>query len=194
MKRSLTNMKKIISFLVLILMTIIAGCEDNYYDQTCRGNYIITNKNQIKSLIRCSVLNGDIIIEGTNLENLNGLVMLRSVSNLYIENNLLLNNMAGLNNLLSIKGNVVIRNNDSLKIFTGFSLLRLVEGELIIDGNDSLISLAGFHNLSSVGSTVSIYNNIDLPPCEVQNFLDQLGDRSQMNDSIYGNTGIKECN
>lgn len=185
-------MKKIIGSLILILSIIALGCNENEL-KTCSGDYVITQKSQLNSLLYCSEITGDLTIEGTSLTELSGLNMLRTVSNLIIQDNPSLINLVALNNLISIDKNLVIRNNDSLQVFGGLRLLNRVNGELVIEDNDSLLNLDDIDKLLMIGNSLSIQNNINLADCEIDKFLDRLGNRSSEDDIISGNNSTRTC-
>jgi hypothetical protein len=96
----------------------------------------------------CTEIDGDVLISGNGISNLNGLAV-----------------------LTSIFGNLVIYGNDSLISLTGLDNLNTIEGDLQIGssaqgignwGNPALTSLTGLEGLISVGGNLRIYRNIAL--------------------------------
>lgn len=107
------------------------------------GDYYFTSQSEIDSFqldySGCSVLNGLVWIEGTDISEL-----------------------TGLNIIDSINGTIIIEFNNSLPALYGLENLHYVAGNLDIFGNDSLISLEGLNNLSFIGESLWIkYNALD---------------------------------
>ena len=116
----------------------------------------------------CSQILGDVVIRGTDINNLEGLNLIISIGgNLLVESNDLLTNLTGLENLQNISGSLLIGNfyfgsypyctgNPSLTSLEGLNGLLQVEGSMKIYCNNNLSNLTGFENLTSVGGDVTI--------------------------------------
>ena len=133
----------------------------------------------------CSIIEGDVMISGIDITNLNGLneiteiqgslsilanFNLNNISGLtnlsiiggyfkFRSNNILIN-MQGLNNLSSVSGYVEIEDNDNLSTLQGLENLTYIGGDFIVFFNDHLLNLEGINNLSFIGERLLIsYNN-----------------------------------
>ena len=119
----------------------------------------------------CQEIEGDVIIDGNNITNLNGLNAITSFQgNLCIRNNDSLANLSGLDNLISVGGNVLIAGNPVMSNLSALDNLTYIPGDLEIGayynqnfhGNPSLINLAGFDNLDSIGGSLHFFLNSSL--------------------------------
>lgn len=130
----------------------------------------------------CSIILGDVKIQGDDIINLNGLNGLTSCwGDLLIQNNVSLFNLSGLDSLTSIAGHLSIINNDFLSDFVGLNNLTAIDGHLAIKSNNAMTSLSGLDNLTSIEGSLMIYNN---------NALTSLTGLDNVN-SIKGNFKIK---
>jgi hypothetical protein len=132
----------------------------------------------------CTEIIGDLIIEGTGITNLNGLIVLNSIQGtLWIKNNpelislagldsltsvgedlrILENdyitNLSGLGNLVYVGDRIMISSNDALSDFSGMDKLIETQGLLVIYNNDALINLNGLDSLKHVGGSLQITFN-----------------------------------
>ncbi|MCU0370238.1 MAG: T9SS type A sorting domain-containing protein [Bacteroidales bacterium] len=142
---------------------IAAGCG---IPMTCLpyGNYYFFNQNDIDEFQAdypdCTDLQGDVIISGIDILNLNGLSTIQSIGgNLNITENNVLSNLNGLDSISFIGGDLQVSDNDSLPDMSGMGGLSFVGGNIFIGYNYSLSSIAGFDNLTSVNEGLSIYTN-----------------------------------
>lgn len=116
----------------------------------------------------CSVIRGNVVINGDDIINLNGLTSLSLIEgDLKILDNNCLTTLAGLNNVTGIGGDLIIAENDVLSNLTGLDNLNSVGDSLLIghwdyDGNPALISISALKNLVSIGSTLTLYENESL--------------------------------
>jgi len=129
----------------------------------------------------CNNLNGNVIIRGNNIRYLSGLNNISSIekdlrigSGWYGGNDSLVD-LAGLNNLTTIGGNLSIDANDMLLSLTGLNNLDSVGGRLNIYGNNQLSSLTGLENLVYIGESLNIHNTIKLEDLSGLNNLNYLG-------------------
>nr|NQU89681.1 T9SS type A sorting domain-containing protein [Bacteroidota bacterium] len=114
----------------------------------------------------CTEIEGDVIIEGNTIWNLNGLSILTAVyGNLSIGDylgNPSLTDISGLSNLITVGGTLKIWRNSNLANLFAMQNVTFVGGDLIIYVNDGLFDLSGLDNLNAVGGTISIMFNAGL--------------------------------
>ena len=121
----------------------------------------------------CSVIEGDVLIHGDNINNLNGLIVLDSIYGLLrIVDNPLLENLNGLNNLTMISddgwGGLDIWENASLNNFEGLESLIMIGGHFSVASNPNLSTFSGLDSLNSIGDsyfemgTLEIIGNLTL--------------------------------
>ncbi|MDP3444048.1 MAG: hypothetical protein Q8T08_14425, partial [Ignavibacteria bacterium] len=104
----------------------------------------------------CNEIEGNVLIEGTSINNLNGLSVLASIGgDLVISGNDSLTSLSGIDNLASIGGNLNIAYN-ALTNIEGLDNLISIGGDLIIARNNALTSLSGINNLASIGGDLDI--------------------------------------
>jgi len=100
----------------------------------------------------CIEVEGDVIIDGDDINNLNGLNVLTSIEgDLSIYSNPLLTSLSGLEGLSSIGGHLSIKLNDALLNLIGLDNLTFIGSFLNIEDNNSLASLQGLNSLSTIG-------------------------------------------
>jgi len=105
----------------------------------------------------CETILGDLIIEGEDITNLDGLSNLTAiVGNLYIESNPLLNNLEGLSGITMIGDSLLIEYNSLLNNLEGLSNLTTVGGSLFIEHNPLLNNLDALSNLTTIGRSLSV--------------------------------------
>jgi len=169
-------MKPIIStFVIVFLLGYIS------YSQSCLPYGIsLTTQSQIDNFQtdypNCTEIEGDVIIKGDDIINLNGLIVLTTIGgDLQIGGTdwatsyTILTNLTGLNNLASIGGNLIIQYNNSLQNLDGFQNLVSIGGDLTIDMNPSLINISGLSNLDTVNiDDITISFNGALAECAIQ--------------------------
>jgi hypothetical protein len=173
------------------------------------GNYYFLTQSEIDSFPsnypNCTDLEGFVMITD-DIYNLNGLSAVSSISgdlrigywpewwgtwhlkdlaglenlsfidgNLYICSNSELNSLAGLENLTSIGGSLTIFDNDSLNSVSELLSLNSIGTELYLNYNSVLESLSGLDNIDADSMTdLYIYNNHLLTTCEVLCVCDYL--------------------
>jgi len=158
-------MKKIVFF---IAITIISCSRAT--GQSCLPQGItFTSQAQINNFQAnypgCTIIEGNVTIQGDGISNLNGLSVLTSIGGyLGIFNNAILTNLIGLGNLASIGGSLLIGDyntygNPVLINLTGLENLTSVGGNIWVIGNNSLTSLTGLNNLTAIGGNLQIGGN-----------------------------------
>ena len=118
----------------------------------------------------CEVVEGDLIIEGAGIQNLDALSQLKQVKgDLRVRNNANLICLSGLDFIQDIFGDVIIENNDLLVDLNGLGRWRTgTSGALIqIKDNDNLVGLFGLENLLTNGMIADIQLNPKLTYCAV---------------------------
>lgn len=185
-------MKKVYVLLTGLLLSITV------LSQNCIPDYIwFTMQAQIDSFQvnypGCTEIEGDVLIHGSGITNLNGLHVLTAVGgDLEIQTVIYLTSLTGLNQLTSIGGNLNIEDNDVLPNLIGLEGLTAIGGDLIITYNNVLTSLEGLDNLSA-GSIKNLYihNNFSLTNCDAQNFCEYLSGPNGLVEIYYNAEG---CN
>ena len=106
----------------------------------------------------CTVIEGNVLISGGNITNLNGLIVLTAIGgDLWFEVNPLLSSLTGLDNLESVGGFVFLNNNLDLTDLTGLGNLVSIGGYLNVYMMNSLSSLSGLNNLTTIGGYLKFY-------------------------------------
>ena len=110
----------------------------------------------------CTEIEGDVVIGGEDIANLNGLSVLTSIGGgLVIRWNPALTNLTGLDNVTSIGGYLWIGYNP-LTNLTGLEGLTSIGGEVFISNSSALTSLTGLDNVTSIGGYLKIFANYAL--------------------------------
>jgi hypothetical protein len=183
-------MKKIFVFLVLALVF------KNIFAQGCLPNGIVfTSQQQIDNFNTnypgCTVIQGDVRVQGANITNLNGLNVLTSIQGgMFIVFNDLLASFNGLENLTSVGGGVTLDYNNPVTSLSGLENLASIGGWLGIGYNMHLSSLTGLENLTTLGGGLSIANNDILASLLA---LQSLESASINNLMIVNNPSLSRC-
>jgi len=143
----------------------------------------------------CTEIEGDVVISGNDISNLDSLMALISIGgNLFIGNlesgNPILASITGLSNLTSVGDNFVLYNNPSLINLEGLESLFFIGGDLWIDYNSSLESLHGLENSDlEIFEDLNISNNSSLSYCHIINICQYIADPSgsiSIGNNLYG--------
>ncbi len=211
-------MKKIYTLFVALFFVIIVSA------QPCPDSLYLTSQAQVDSFQilypNCTEIEGDVVIIGDDITNLNGLNALTSVGGgllignyqyggndsltsltgldnvtsvggvLYIWGNAALSSLTGLDNVTSVGGVLWIRDNDALSSLAGLDNVTSVGEDLYIGDNGDLSSLAGLDNVTSVGGGLIIYINAALSSLTG---LDNINADSIEDLDIYGNQLLSSC-
>ena len=116
----------------------------------------------------CTEIEGDVRIEGNDITNLNGLSVLTSIGGyLYIgrwypQCNPVLTSLTGLDNVISIGGDIRIWSNEALTSLSGLGNVTFIGGDLWIRHNYALTSLTGLDNVTSIWRSLLIESNFTL--------------------------------
>jgi len=167
----------------------------------------------------CTEIEGNMIINGEDINNLNGLEMINTVGgelfigyygwagnpeltdlsglenlhiiqgSLHMINNISLNNLSGLDGLIEIGGHLYISNN-TITNFEGINNLMTIGGSLVIDDNYYLSSLSGLSSLNSIGNDLKITSNPVLSSLEG---LNNINPSSITSLEIKHNSSLSNC-
>jgi hypothetical protein len=156
-------MKKVIVTTALFLLFVSASSQPclpegiNFESQAQIDNFQINYPG-------CTIIEGDVIIEGDDISNLSALNVLTSIQGDlkigYPFGNAILFSLAGLENITEIGGRLIIEDNNLLEDLNGLSGLVSIGGMLQVTGNDMIVDFNGLNNLSSIGgSLVAVAND-----------------------------------
>ena len=138
-----------------------AQCTDIYIELTSQEDVdnFVTNYG-------CTVLEGDLFIDGTDIVNLNGLSSITSIGDdLLITDNVALGNIDGLNNLTFVGGNLSISSNGNLPNTNGLSNLQTIGGNLVLDESPTDYVFAGLETIEgSFNNLEGLASNTDALP------------------------------
>ncbi len=191
-------MKKL-SFITVIL----TFCFVSAFSQACPDSLYLTSQAQIDSFQinypSCSEIEGSVIISGSDITNLLGLMELTSIGGdlligtMYYYGNPYLINLSGLNNLTSIGGRLLIIDNHALTSLSGLDNVTSIGGDLSIKFNNALTSLAGLDNVTFIGGNVDIMWNEALTNLTGLNNLTSIGDYLSIrnNDALTSLSGLE---
>ena len=170
------------------------GCKD------LEGNLLISGDSleNLESLIGLSSISGGLFVLRTkSLVNFQGLDSLTSIGNALIvgdwgDGNHSIENFKGLENLTSVGDIVNVFKNNSLTDFTGLNSLKSAY-YFHIAGNENLISLEGLESLDSLYYSLSIGSNNMLSDLTALNNLRYVGTYISIenNDSLKSLAGIE---
>ena len=208
-------MKKIILVTLLLLVNQVI-----LISQPCLPDGItFTTQEQIDDFQDnypgCSEIEGDLIISGSEISNLNGLTSISSIGGslliylnfslssldglnnltfiggyISIDYNVELTSLEGLENLTSIGGYLSIFSNSALSGLNMLNSLTTIGGYLNIITNESLESLSGLENLTLISGGIFIYDNLSLTNL---NGLENVNTDSLDYVSIWDNTSLAVC-
>lgn len=144
------------------------------------GNYYFLTQTDIDNFQinfpGCIELEGKITIHGDTITNLAGLNQVLSIiGNLEIMNCSGLTSLAGLENLINIGGDLKINDNNTMASLTGLSSLSSIGGNLNLLYNDVLVNFSGLENLQSIGGSMGVHENNQLLSMSGLENLDSIG-------------------
>jgi hypothetical protein len=155
-------MKKLLLFCLSSFISVILIA------QSCLPDGItFSSQDQINSFQAnypgCTEIEGDVVISGNNITNLNGLNVLTSIQGyVWIYENGALTGLNGLEGLTSIGEFLEISYNPALTSLAGMEGLTSVGGNIWVSDNASLVSMNGFEGLTSVNGNFRIAYNESL--------------------------------
>jgi len=175
-------MKKLIIIILTVHCSLITV---HSLSQPCLPEGItFTTQSQIDSFQvnypGCTEIEGDVLITGEDIINLNGLDVLTSIGgDLNIEGNDSLVDLAGLDNLDSIGGSLTIHNDSSLQNLHGLENLEHIDSSLEITKNKGLDSITALGNITHIGGDLIIGKTSN------------LGGGGRPNDSLASLAGLE---
>ncbi len=118
----------------------------------CLFDVTLVNQAEVDAF-ECPIVNGDLVIAGEDIVNLDGLSELQSVGGrLSIGNNPLLHKINGFESLQNVDGNIFIHSHNALDEVLGFNnLIKTGEG-ISFSYNENLKTIQGFSSIESAGS------------------------------------------
>lgn len=172
-------MKKVsVAFLVLTISLTLSGCDgngllddvigaligDNNETGLCdkgvwEGRFLVETSEDLLLLKGYTSIDGSLVITSTNLQNLNGLECLETVSSMSILHNGLLEDITGINGITTVTGDIYIHDNEHLTNLDGLDHLTSVGGDFEIAMNPMLSDLNGLNSLSNVSGYFGIGAN-----------------------------------
>ena len=167
-------MKKLI--LLAVLMSLI---QISSFSQCLPDGITFTTQEQIDNFQTdypdCTVIEGNVEINGDSISNLTGLSSITTIMGDLIINGTYLTNLEGLENLLKIRRDLIIVSNDMLINLSGFESLDSICGNLTIGWNDLLPNLSGIDSINSESiQNLYIRENNSLQECHIQSICHYL--------------------
>lgn len=194
-------MKKLTLLVALFIIIRIS-----VLSQTCLSDGIIFNsQSKVDSFQinypNCTEIEGNVIIDGKDITNLNGLSVLTSVSGTLIIAWSPITDLTGLDNMTSVGGQLGIQYLSNITNLTGVesltsvgdgisinkctavtnlngleNLTTVTGGGIVITGCNALTSISGIENINTNSiSWLTITDNDSLSECEVQSVCNALG-------------------
>ncbi len=131
-------------------------------------NFLLDNPN-------CSIIEGDLNVFFSSLENLDALQNIKEIKgNLIISESHNLSSLIGLKRLNAIGGSLIVSDNNSLHDLSGLDSLTSIDGSLIIENNQNLQSIKAIENLSNLKSTLKISGNSTLDSISMTSLTDTI--------------------
>jgi len=175
------------------ILTILFTCTSIFLSaQTCPTEDItFTTQQQIDDFPTdypgCTDMPFSITISGPDISNLSGLNQLVSVGgNLNIGYNPSLTSLSGLAALTTVGGGFDILGNPLITSLSGLSALTTIGDYLTIYDNPFLVSLSGLNALTTVGGDLAIDSNTSLASLSALSALNSIGGYL----TIYGNNSL----
>lgn len=137
--------------------------------QTCPGAPVTLNtqaqvNNFAANYPGCTEVTVSITITGNNINNLDGLSQIESLTrSLFVNNCGSLNDLSGLSNLTNIGAELTFDNCDALTDLSGLENVPFIGGTLTITGNAQLNSLNALSGLAYINGSLLISQNPVLP-------------------------------
>jgi hypothetical protein len=152
------------------------------------GNYYFLSQDDIDDFQIdypvCNQIEGNITVDGNSINNLAGLNSITTISgDLIFHHSGYLHDMLGFEQLSNVGGNLTIFYNDSLKNMIGLENLTNIGGHLSIQENHTLVNLTGFNSLNSIGGYFDVRGNDSLQDILALGSLSNIGD--YLNISTY---------
>lgn len=133
------------------------------------GNLIIQNTelNNLDSLIQITKVANRISIRGNDfLDNLDGLGNVLHCNDLEITNNSNLIDVSNISNIQELNGVFILVNNPRIQTFIGLNLLNSIN-KILVSDNDSMFYFNGFNEVININDFIIIKNNPKLSSLEI---------------------------
>lgn len=149
----------------LLIILILIFCQIPALSQSCLPDGItFSTQEQIDNFQinnpSCTEIEGEVMIEGDDITNLDGLSVLTAFGgHLQIINNPILTSLTGLSNITIIDQNLEFDFNYSLVSLDGLNNLTSIGHTLGVGNNPTLMSLNGLNNLTYIGGDIYIEDN-----------------------------------
>jgi len=153
-------------FTLVIVLTFIT--QAILLSQPCLPSGItLTNQADIDNFStnhpNCTEIGGDLIIEGTSINNLNGLSAITLIDGtLEVMSCDILSSLTGLNNVTYIDEDLNIVGNEALFSLLGLEGLTEIGGDFNVRANQFMVNFSGLNNLTTISGAVWIYFNSNL--------------------------------
>ena len=166
----------------------------------CTGTFTLTTQSMVDNFNCVGVLDGDLIIKGFNITNLDGLCGITEItgnfevlstfiqnfsgmeelqligSDFYVlGNTYMLTSFNGLNSLQTIGGNFEAQSNGGLTNFSGLNSLQTIGGNFEV-GYTFFTDFNGLNSLQTIGGNFEVINNYSLKDFNGLNNLQAIGD------------------
>jgi hypothetical protein len=159
-------MKKLTLTIILILSNIllIAQCDETCLPEGITFETQAEIDNFQSNYLNCTEIEGNVLIKGDEITNLNGLNVLTAIGGrLRFYSCSVLASLTGLENITSIGGDLEVyvwpSSSSPLINLTGLDNLTSIGGALKIQNTDALISLTGLENVINIGEYIQIAVN-----------------------------------
>ena len=128
-------------------------------DEICEGDYVIESADDLGDAAGCVVIEGDLVIQASDLEDLAGLENLQQVGgNLSIVDNDFLDPVQGLPGLAVVEGDITVARNPELADLGLFRAMEQAHGDITIEDNDSMDEVGQLLGETSISGTVAMIN------------------------------------
>lgn len=174
---------------------VTTNCQINY--PSCPENDVtLTTQAEVDQFLVdypfCAIIPGTLTINDAGTDpiiNLDGLQNVQTVYGLTIQNTSL-TDFSGLDDLVTISGNVVIDNisGDNINFLSGITM---IEGNLVIQNNTALINLTALNTLTHLDGSLEIKNNDALTTLSG---LENIISNTITNLVIENNDNLSTCN
>ena len=147
-----------IIFLCLTITSLSLTCTK--IGAQCNNDITLSTQDEVDSFtinFNCTIINGDLLISGSNITNLDSLYVLDTLlGDLEIKDNDSLINLRGLQNLSFANRSIEVESNPNLISLDGLEGLVTIKNDFIVSENDSL------QDITALDSNVVIFGNIEI--------------------------------
>ena len=175
--------------LLIVFALIIQGIATS---QPCLPSGIIFNTQEDIDNFQtnhpnCTEVGGNLIVDGESIYNLAGLNVITHIGgNLEIMGCDILASISDLSNLTSLDGSLVIAGNDALIYLTGLEGLTSIGNNLEIRSNQYLLNCSGLENVTSIGGGLYLFYNYNFSSFDGLEKLNSIGEGLEFGAYIFG--------